>query len=91
MARRLSTIAKWVNSNLADEGYRARIENGYCNTDRKVGSLRWPGRGRTGSRLIVERHGVCVFDHNSAETYRTNAEVEDWLSAELVGLRGEVK
>jgi hypothetical protein len=83
MARRLPTIAKWINANMAEQGYVARIEGGYCNTDRKIGRLRWPGKGREGNRLIVERYGTKVLDHNSAETYRFNSEVEFWLEREL--------
>lgn len=79
MARRLSTIAKDINDNC--DGFTAEIVRGYCNTDRKVGRLRWPGKGREGNRLIV-RNANCevIFDHNAAETYRTNAEVEEWLA-----------
>ena len=42
MGRRLSTIAKWINENLPE--LYAVIEQGYCNTDRKIGRLRWPDR-----------------------------------------------
>jgi hypothetical protein len=72
-APRLATIAKWINANTT---LTAKIERGFCDTDRKFkGSrLRWPGKGRWGNRLIV-RHGTkVVLDHNSAETYRYNAE-----------------
>ena len=79
MARRLKTIARFINENLPD--LEAKIEQGYCNTDRKVGRLRVPGRGRIGSRLKGRRRsdGKVILDHNSAETYRTNREVEAWL------------
>lgn len=79
MARRLLTIAKWINENLPE--LRAHVEEGHCNTDRKIGRLRWPGKGRTGNQLLVYRKvdKVKVLDHNSAETYRSNAEVEYWL------------
>jgi hypothetical protein len=84
VARRLPTIARWINENVPE--LRARIESGYCNTDRKIGRLRWPGKGRTGNRLIVERkRGGVVLDHNAAEAYRTNAEVERWLARWLAG------
>lgn len=86
MARRLSTIAKDINDNC--DGFTAVIERGYCNTDRKIGRLRWPGKGREGTRLIVRNaNGKVVFDHNAAETYRTNAEVEAWLA----GLKDQIE
>lgn len=79
-ARRLKTIAAYINATHGDK-LKARIERGYCNTDRKIGRLRWPGKGRTGNRLIVTdaATGKVLLDHNAAETYRSNDEVEDWL------------
>lgn len=81
--RRLTTLAKEINEKLP--GFQARIEEGYCNTDRKVGRLRVPGKGRRGNRLIVtdEATGEVVLDHNAAETYRHNSEVEAWLESRL--------
>jgi len=78
-ARRLATLARYINENL--DGYEARIEGGFCDTDTKIGRLRIPGKGRTGNRIKVRRlsDGLLVLDHNSAETYRTNSEVEDWI------------
>jgi len=81
-SRRLPAIAAWINVNMSRYGYLAKIEAGYCNTDRKIGRLRIPGKGRHGNRLIVLREGVAVLDHNAAETYRTNSEVESWLQRE---------
>jgi hypothetical protein len=86
MARRLRTIAKWVNANMADKGYVARIERGYCNTDRKIGRLRSPGKGREGNKLVVTRYGTRVLEHDSSQTYRMNSEVESWLEGELAML-----
>jgi len=82
-ARRLKAIAKWINENLG--GYTARIEEGYCNTDRKISGtrLRNPGNGRWGNRIIVKKGSEVVLDHNSAETYRKNSEVEEWLEREI--------
>lgn len=79
MARRLKTLAKEINK---IEGYTAEIVEGYCNTDRKIPGtrLRSEGKGRYGNRLIVKNSkGEVVLDHNAAETYRDNGEVERWL------------
>jgi len=77
MARRLKTLAAEINKL---PNFRAVIVEGYCNTDRKIGRLRSPGKGRTGNRLIVyDADELVVLDHNTADTYRCNAEVEDWL------------
>lgn len=78
MARRLKQIAEWINANMPS--YTAEIAEGYCNTDRKAGRLRIPGKGRYGNRLIARKAGAVVLDHNSAETYRRNEEVEQWLN-----------
>jgi hypothetical protein len=82
MARRLKTIAKWINENMY--GYHAYIKRGYYNTDRKISGtrLRRPGHGRYGNRLVVVHNGRIVYDHNAAETYRRNWEVEDWIERE---------
>jgi hypothetical protein len=84
VARRLAQIAAVINNDFPL--FIATIERSFCNTDRKIGRLRHPGKGRHGTRLIVRwRHLSSldprskVFDHNSAETYRRNQEVEDWL------------
>ena len=85
MARRLKTIAKWINENMP--GYQAEIAEGYCNTDRDIPGtrLRRPGKGRYGNKLIVKKGDQVIFRHNSAETYRSNSEVEYWLCRELQG------
>ena len=71
---RLSTIAKLINEKLPE--FRAEIVEGYCDTDRKIGRLRHPGKGRYGNRLqVFNKHGRKVIDHNAAVTYRTNEEV----------------
>jgi hypothetical protein len=83
MSRRLKTIANWINSNMPD--YKASIQKSSFSTDRKISGtrLRWPGKGREGNRLIITKGTVIVLDHNSAETYRQNWEVERWLDIEL--------
>ena len=85
MARRLGTVAHWINEHHGKEGYQARIEPGFCNTDRKIPGtrLRHPGKGRRGNKLVVTKNGVEVLTHNSAETYRNNHEVEMWLKKEF--------
>lgn len=95
MARRLTTIAKYINERV--KGLSAYAERSFSSTDRPIAGtrLRHPGKGRSGYRLIVgvtalvkgrpDPHrgygrGVLLI-HDSSETYRTNAEVEEWLAA----------
>lgn len=73
---RLKAIAKAINDKVP--GFRAEVVEGYCNTDRRIPGTRLihPGKGRRGNRIIVrDARGKVVIDHNSAEPYRTNAEV----------------
>ncbi len=86
MARRLKQIADEINQKFPL--LVATIEKGHCNTDREIKGtrLRRPGKGRTGNRIIVRWKNLptldprsVVLDHNSAETYRYNGEVERWL------------
>ena len=90
-ARRLAAIAKWINDNLPEA--EAKTEQGYCNTDRKIAGTRLihPGKGRHGTRIKVFLRkdyinaGMSltgprpILDHNAAETYRRNDDVERWL------------
>lgn len=58
------------------------VERGHCNTDRKVGRFRHPGRGRWGARIIVrDKRGELLLDHNNAETYRNTSEVRRWMES----------
>jgi hypothetical protein len=92
VARRLKTIARYINETHGDK-LRAEVEQSYCNTDRKVGRLRWPGKGRYGNRLIVTdvETGRTLLDHDAAETYRRNDEVEYWLTKWERAQEGESK
>ena len=75
--RRLKTLAAIINT---CDCCVAEIVPGFSNTDRKIGRLRHAGKGRRGNRLIVkDLTGRVVLDHNSAETYRSNSEVEAWI------------
>lgn len=78
-APRLSQLALAVNSTTAVTGFKATIEEGYCNTDRHFRSggrhFRREGKGRYGNQLVVrDERRREVLKHNSAETYRTNEE-----------------
>lgn len=89
MARKLPTIAKWINEN-RPELYASCIP-WTTNTDYKPRGFRYithKGKGRKGYRLTVYlRTGPGkteeIFEHTSSETYRTNQEVEDWLARYL--------
>jgi len=74
-APRLKDIAWYVNNFMPE--YEAEIEEGYCNTDRKIGKLRSPGKGRYGNQIIIRniKTNEIIIDHNSAETYRRNNDV----------------
>lgn len=90
-ARRLSVIAEWINTNRPE--LRAVIERGHASTDSKIPGTRLirKGKGRRGNRLKVYRWRDSAFlgppkpilDHNAAETYRSNEEVETWLAKYL--------
>ena len=78
-ARRLPAIAKWINEST---DHKAEIREGYYNTDRDIPGtrLRHPGKGQWGNKLIVKNpEGAKVLEHNAAETYRMNYEVEHWI------------
>lgn len=59
---------------LEEARYLAVVESTVVNTDRKIGRLRRPGKGRKGLQLTVYRSTrEPVLKHNNAETYRHRA------------------
>jgi len=80
--RSLKKLAEWINENSKE--YKAEIVEGYCNTDRQLyaGSrIRVPGQGRYGNKIVIRdrKSNKVVKEHNSAETYRRNYEIEEWV------------
>jgi len=84
MARPLKQIARYINDNAERlQLSRATVEATSVSTDRhwRGSRLRHPGKGRKGNRIKVwDLKGEIVLDHNAAETYRRNDEVERWLA-----------
>lgn len=63
-----------------------KVESWKSSTDRSIGRLRWPGKGRTGSRITVEQYDLnevyrfkTLLDHRNSETYRRLTEVVEWM------------
>lgn len=77
---RLATLAQFIRAEMPD--VTVTLEEGYCNTDRQSAGCRYithVGKGRTGTRLKVHRDGKVIYDHNAAETYRSNDDVVRWI------------
>lgn len=103
MARRLTTIAKYIQEHV--KGLSACAYPTFSSTDSPIAGtrLRRPGKGRSGYALVVwvtwmrssppshraYDEGVVLI-HDSSETYRTNNEVEEWLSNWNAGRRVSV-
>jgi len=80
MARRLATIAKEINERI--EGLTAEVVPGYTGIEHMPSGvrIRHPVRGKWGNRIIVRNsRGDVVLDHNGAEFYKRNGEVDFWL------------
>ena len=84
MGRRVKTIADWINTNT---DYIAKVRETIENTDRTHKGYRYitsPGKGRKGFILTVTTQaGKRIYEHNSAETYRNNQEIEEWIKARM--------
>lgn len=79
-----------------------KVEPDSVSTDRKIAGSRLihPGKGRAGNRLTVSDPSIregwaklpkVLLDHRSAETYRSNSEVLEWIEQRRlgrVGIRG---
>ncbi len=85
-APRLAIIAAAINR--YGHGWSAETSEGYCNTDRKIGRLRRAGKGRRGTVIRIFWRGQLRLTHNSAETYRCNAEVVAWVDREIIAKSG---
>ncbi len=67
---------------------KVRVERGHCNTDRMIGRLRWPGKGRYASHItVIDAYGKVILDHNNAQTYRTTDDVRRWIDARIAAGR----
>ncbi len=65
-----------------------QIEHSQVSTDRQIGRLRWPGKGRTGTRIVVKDSGFkTLLDHNNAETYRRTSDVRAWMERYATSLK----
>lgn len=87
-------LAKWINAkrlyNCVGQRVCARVSASRVNTDRKIGRLRWPGKGRASLRLEIWIDGSSTWDpsnklyeHESGETYRRHSEAREWVSKNL--------
>jgi len=57
-APRLATICKWINLHTS---LHAQILEGFCDTDRVVRRIRYPGKGRRGNLLwVVDDATACA-------------------------------
>ena len=96
LTRNHRQLANWINEQqLVDSRGRrvcAKVEQRRTSTDRKVGRLRWPGKGRQGLLLEIwlvdpppklsyeERR---LYRHESSETYRRHSEAREWVEKNL--------
>ena len=89
-APRLKALAASIMNEFPE--LEARTEPTHESTDRKVRGTRFvhKGKGRDGTRLIVRdrKSGVVVLDHSSAETYRRNSDVVEWIEKRRVAAGG---
>lgn len=90
-------LAAWVNAHPVVDGgrrrVRAKVERSHSSTDRQIGRLRWPGKGRSGVRLTLYAYDsnndqtgglpVEIYQHDTSETYRTHDEARQWISTHL--------
>jgi hypothetical protein len=58
---------------------KVELAESWSDTDRSIGRLRSPGKGRHGKRLKVFKNDQLIFDHDSSETYRHNTDVCHWI------------
>lgn len=92
-------LAAWINAHtLALRSFPTRrvgavTAASMSDTDRKVGRLRWPGKGRTGTELRIYTLGLpfsvgtpALYRHDTSQTYRRHAEARAWVTTNLTYL-----
>lgn len=80
------------------------VRKSHASTDRQYGHVRWPGKGRDGTRLIVRdpaqmeppdwgekptNEPRILLDHDNAPAYRRSDEVRRWIDARIAEERRE--
>ena len=74
---RLKTLANIINEFI--DGYTANIRSSYYTSSTRTGRYCIDGATRSASMLTIQGANGYIKKHNSAEAYRSNYDIVDWI------------
>jgi ribosomal protein S17E len=74
---RLKTLTKIINEFI--DGYTAKIRSSYHTSSTRTGRYCIDGATRSATMLTIHGANGYIKRHNSAEAYRSNYDIVDWI------------
>ena len=74
---RLKTLANIINEFV--DGYTANVRGSYHTSSTRTGRYCIDGATRSATMLTIQGANGYVKKHNSAEAYRSNYDIVDWI------------
>ena len=74
---RLKTLASIINEFI--DGYTAKIRSSYYTSSTPTGRYCIDGVTRSATMLTIQGENGYIKRHNSAEAYRSNYDIVDWI------------
>ena len=74
---RLKTLANIINDFV--DGYTAKVRGGYHTSSTRTGRYCIDGATRSATMLTIQGTNGYIKRHNSAEAYRSNYDIVDWI------------
>lgn len=74
---RLKTLAKYINEYVG--GYTAKVRSSEHTSSTRTGRYCIEGATRSATMLTIQGANGYIKRHNSAEAYRSNYEIVDWI------------
>ena len=74
---RLKALANIINEFI--DGYTAKIRSSYHTSSTRIGRYCIDGATRSATMLTIQGANGYIKRHNSAEAYRSNYDIVDWI------------
>ena len=74
---RLKTLANIINEFI--DGYTAKVRGSYHTPSTRTGRYCIDGATRSATMLTIQGANGYIKKHNSAEAYRSNYDIVDWI------------
>ena len=74
---RLKTLANVINEFI--DGYTAKVRSSYHTSSTRTGRYCIDGATRSATMLTIQGENGYIKRHNSAEAYRSNYDIVEWI------------